>query len=45
MSRELNPPEFAEAINAKGFTGVAGVRIVASSRGMLKLRWRVATTC
>lgn len=26
---ELNPPSLAEAINAKGFTGAAGVRIVA----------------
>jgi hypothetical protein len=28
---ELNPPDLAEAINAKGFTGAAGVRIVAIS--------------
>jgi uncharacterized protein (TIGR00369 family) len=30
---ELNPPSLAEAINAKGFTGAAGVRIVAVSPG------------
>jgi uncharacterized protein (TIGR00369 family) len=28
MSTELNPPSFAEAVNAKGFTGAAGFRIV-----------------
>jgi|GEM_PF-6749799 len=26
MSGELNPPELAEAINAKGFMGAAGFR-------------------
>jgi uncharacterized protein (TIGR00369 family) len=30
---ELNPPSLAEAINAKGFTGAAGVRIVAVTPG------------
>jgi uncharacterized protein (TIGR00369 family) len=30
---ELNPPELAEAINAKGFTGAAGFRIVAIEPG------------
>ena len=30
---ELNPPELAEAINAKGFTGAAGVRIVKITPG------------
>jgi uncharacterized protein (TIGR00369 family) len=28
MSTELNPPSLAEAVNAKGFTGAAGFRIV-----------------
>src|SRR5256885_2318423 len=28
MSAELNPPSLAEALNAKGFTGAAGFRIV-----------------
>jgi uncharacterized protein (TIGR00369 family) len=28
MSTELNPPSCAEAVNAKGFTGAAGFRIV-----------------
>jgi uncharacterized protein (TIGR00369 family) len=32
-SNELNPPELAEAINAKGFTGAAGVRIVTITPG------------
>jgi uncharacterized protein (TIGR00369 family) len=32
-SSELNPPDLAEAINAKGFTGAAGVRIVAIAPG------------
>ena len=30
---DLNPPELAEAINAKGFTGAAGVRIIAIKPG------------
>jgi uncharacterized protein (TIGR00369 family) len=30
---ELNPPELAEAINAKGFAGAAGFRIVAIEPG------------
>lgn len=34
---ELNPPEFAEAINAKGFTGAAGFRIVAITPGHAEL--------
>jgi hypothetical protein len=34
VSSELNPPDLVEAINAKGFTGMAGVRIVAISPGM-----------
>jgi uncharacterized protein (TIGR00369 family) len=34
---ELNPPELAEAINAKGFTGAAGVRIVAVEPGSAEL--------
>lgn len=34
---ELNPPELAEAINAKGFTGAAGFRIVAVEPGSAEL--------
>jgi uncharacterized protein (TIGR00369 family) len=34
---ELNPPELAEAINAKGFTGAAGFRIVAIRPGHAEL--------
>ena len=30
---DLNPPELAEAINAKGFMGAAGFRIVAIKPG------------
>ena len=30
---DLNPPELAEAINAKGFMGAAGFRIVAIEPG------------
>jgi len=33
MGTELNPPELAEAINAKGFMGAAGFRIVAVKPG------------
>jgi uncharacterized protein (TIGR00369 family) len=33
MSTELNPPSLAEAVNAQGFTGAAGVRIVAVEPG------------
>ena len=33
MSGELNPPDLAEAINAKGFMGAAGFRIVAIKPG------------
>ena len=34
---EVNPPELAEAINAKGFTGAAGFRIVAVEPGCAEL--------
>ena len=34
---ELNPPELAEAINAKGFTGAAGFRIVTITPGHAEL--------
>jgi uncharacterized protein (TIGR00369 family) len=34
---ELNPPSFAEAINAKGFTGAAGFRIVTITPGRAEL--------
>jgi uncharacterized protein (TIGR00369 family) len=37
MSTDLNPPSLAEAINAKGFTGAAGVRIVAVEPGKAEL--------
>jgi acyl-coenzyme A thioesterase PaaI-like protein len=37
MTGELNPPSLAEAINAKGFTGAAGVRIVAVTPGQAKI--------
>ncbi|KRR25860.1 hypothetical protein CQ14_28815 [Bradyrhizobium lablabi] len=37
MSAELNPPELAEAINAKGFPGAAGVRIVAIKPGYAEI--------
>ena len=33
MSSDLNPPSLAEAINAKGFTGAAGFRILAIEPG------------
>ncbi len=33
MSATLNPPSLAEAINAKGFSGAAGFRIVAVQPG------------
>jgi len=33
MSGALNPPSLAEAINAKGFTGAAGFRVVAIQPG------------
>lgn len=32
-SSDLNPPDLAEAINVKGLTGAAGVRIVAIKPG------------
>jgi uncharacterized protein (TIGR00369 family) len=34
---ELNPPSLAEAINAKGFTGAMGFRIVAIEPGRAEL--------
>jgi uncharacterized protein (TIGR00369 family) len=34
---DLNPPSFAEAINAKGFTGAAGFRIVRIEPGQAEL--------
>lgn len=37
MSSELNSPSLAEAINDKGFTGAAGVRIVAVTPGQAKI--------
>ena len=37
MSGELNPPDLAEAINAKGFTGAAGFRIVTITPGHAEL--------
>jgi uncharacterized protein (TIGR00369 family) len=37
VSTELNPPSLAEAINAKGFTGAAGFRIVAIVPGHAEL--------
>jgi uncharacterized protein (TIGR00369 family) len=37
VSTELNPPSLAEAINAKGFTGAAGFRIVAIAPGHAEL--------
>jgi uncharacterized protein (TIGR00369 family) len=33
LSSDLNPPSLAEAINAKGFTGAAGFRILAIEPG------------
>ena len=37
MSTELNPPSLAEAVNAKGFTGAAGFRIVKVEPGSAEL--------
>jgi uncharacterized protein (TIGR00369 family) len=37
MTGELNPPSLAEAINAKGFTGAAGLRIVKVEPGCAEL--------
>ncbi len=34
---DLNPPSLAEAINAKGFTGAAGFRIVRIEPGQAEL--------
>ena len=37
MSTELNSPSLAEAVNAKGFTGAAGFRIVKVEPGSAEL--------
>jgi uncharacterized protein (TIGR00369 family) len=37
MNEALNPPSLAEAINAKGFTGAAGFRIVEVRPGYAEL--------
>jgi len=37
LSSDLNPPSLAEAINAKGFTGAAGFRILAVKPGYAEL--------
>jgi uncharacterized protein (TIGR00369 family) len=37
LSTPLNPPSLAEAINAKGFTGAAGFRIVEVKPGYAEL--------
>src|SRR5215468_11053761 len=37
MTAELNPPGLAEAVNAKGFTGAAGFRIVKVEPGYAEL--------
>jgi uncharacterized protein (TIGR00369 family) len=37
LSVELNPPSLAEALNAKGFTGATGFRIVAVEPGRAEL--------
>jgi uncharacterized protein (TIGR00369 family) len=37
LSTELNPPSLAEAINAKGFTGAAGFRIISVEPGSAEL--------
>jgi len=37
LSTELNPPSLAEAINARGFTGAAGFRIVEVRPGYAEL--------
>jgi uncharacterized protein (TIGR00369 family) len=37
VGAELNPPSLAEAVNAKGFTGAAGFRIVAVEPGRAEL--------
>jgi uncharacterized protein (TIGR00369 family) len=37
MSTELNPPSLAEAVNAKGFTGAAGFRVLAVKPGYAEL--------
>ena len=38
---DLNPPELAEAINAKGFMGAAGFRIVAVKPGHAEIALEV----
>jgi len=38
---DLNPPELAEAINAKGFMGAAGFRIVAVKPGHAEIAFEV----
>ena len=37
MSTEFNPPSLAEAVNAKGFSGAAGFRIVRVEPGFAEL--------
>ena len=37
MTTELNPPDLAQAVNARGFTGAAGFRIVAVEPGRAEL--------
>src|ERR1700758_561429 len=37
MSAELNPPSLAEAVNARGFTAAAGIRIIAVEPGRAEL--------
>jgi len=37
LSSDLNPPSLAEAINAKGFTGAAGFRILEVKPGYAEL--------
>jgi acyl-coenzyme A thioesterase PaaI-like protein len=37
LNAELNPPSLAEAVNAKGFSGAAGFRIVAVEPGRAEL--------
>jgi uncharacterized protein (TIGR00369 family) len=37
MSAELNPPSLEEAVNARGFTAAAGIRIIAVEPGRAEL--------
>jgi uncharacterized protein (TIGR00369 family) len=37
LNDDLNPPSFAEAVNARGFTGAAGFRIVEVRPGYAEL--------